>query len=471
MFSARESSDDHRGAQCTTRLINSSSIIFFMLVFAVISSYLFVASDRLMAIGFQSFGPFSTAYALSGDGNVVVGRTGELWRWTKETGIVDLPRLDLPGVLLGHRGTAASFDGSVIVGWSQTNEVGRVGFRWTQSDGIMELPLVPNDVSADGRVVVGNALNAARWTEQLGLELLGFPSDSPDVTEAEAVSADGQFIVGDSIVLPNGTPVRWVGESLEVEVLFRPGIGEFANISVTDISADGKVIVGNRSGLFISRQAFRWTEKDGRMDDPNPMGAEALGVTAVSGDGAVMVGGGSSVFEPGPGEGVGLIWDEHQGWRGFQQILVDSAVDIAGWSSLSPVDVSANGIVIVGNGINPEGQGEAWLVDLSNPAILPGDYNANNVVDQGDLDLVLLHWGSESTLFDPPDGWIRNLPIGRVDQAELDAVLLNWGKMQAEVGSVAAVPEPRSLFLLIALAPFALWCKPSTRRKSPLLRA
>jgi hypothetical protein len=317
--------------------------------------------------------------------------------------------------------------------------------------GIVELPLHPRDVSGDGRVVVGNAGDAARWTEELGLELLGFPPDSPDVTEAEAISADGGIIVGDSIVRPNGTPVRWVGESLEAEVLFLPGPGEFANVSVADISSDGNVVVGNLSGLSISRQVFRWTEEDGRINAPNPVGAQALGVTAVSGDGAVMVGSASPAFEPLPGDiSAAIIWDELQGWRSIRQILVDSAVDIAGWSSLSPADVSANGTVIVGKGINPEGHGEAWLIDLSNPALLLGDYNANNIVDQGDLDLVLLHWGSsEFNLFVQPEGWIRNLPSGPVDQAELDAVLLNWGNTQPVAGSATAVPEPSAVWLLV----------------------
>jgi hypothetical protein len=54
------------------------------------------------------------------------------------------------------------------------------------------------------------------------------------------------------------------------------------------------------------------------------------------------------------------------------------------------------------------------------------DYNANGYVDQGDLDLVLLGWGSE--LADAAGaGWYNDLPSGPIDQEELDKVLLNWG--------------------------------------------
>ena len=57
---------------------------------------------------------------------------------------------------------------------------------------------------------------------------------------------------------------------------------------------------------------------------------------------------------------------------------------------------------------------------------LVGDYNNSGQVEQGDLDLVLLNWGSDSAA-NVPAGWINDLPVGIVDQAELDKVLLNWG--------------------------------------------
>jgi hypothetical protein len=66
------------------------------------------------------------------------------------------------------------------------------------------------------------------------------------------------------------------------------------------------------------------------------------------------------------------------------------------------------------------------------PPVLVGDYNGNGRVEQADLDLVLLNWG---TALNQP--WVD----GTVDQAELDGVLLNWGN-EAALGSAAGVPEP-----------------------------
>lgn len=73
------------------------------------------------------------------------------------------------------------------------------------------------------------------------------------------------------------------------------------------------------------------------------------------------------------------------------------------------------------------------------PVQLPdGDFNANGQVEQGDLDLVLLHWGQDGSV--PPDGWESDPPSGLIDQAELDLVLLNWGETSTIM--TAQVPEP-----------------------------
>jgi len=74
---------------------------------------------------------------------------------------------------------------------------------------------------------------------------------------------------------------------------------------------------------------------------------------------------------------------------------------------------------------------------------LSGDYNASGQVEQADLDLVMLAWGSEET----PAQWISNPPTGAVDQQELDAVLLNWGS-GAPPGA-GSVPEPSTIVLCL----------------------
>ena len=74
------------------------------------------------------------------------------------------------------------------------------------------------------------------------------------------------------------------------------------------------------------------------------------------------------------------------------------------------------------------------------------------MVEQGDLDLVLLSWGSDT----PGEAWVNQLPgtgdftSPRIDQEELDRVLLNWGG-STSAAAATAVPEPTSLLLVMSL--------------------
>ncbi|MEM1026799.1 MAG: laminin B domain-containing protein [Planctomycetota bacterium] len=92
---------------------------------------------------------------------------------------------------------------------------------------------------------------------------------------------------------------------------------------------------------------------------------------------------------------------------------------------------------------------------------LPGDFDASGQVEQGDLNLVLKHWGQTRPL------WFNAGAFGSyaVDQEELNRVLEWWGRTSIEdpPGSDprgSAVPEPLSA---VGLAGLAL-LKPTRRR-------
>jgi uncharacterized protein YjbI with pentapeptide repeats len=110
-------------------------------------------------------------------------------------------------------------------------------------------------------------------------------------------------------------------------------------------------------------------------------------------------------------------------------------------------------------GVSPSGEfdvSSSYLWDLSElystgEARLTGtgsmaDYNGSGMVDQADLDLVILHWGTGSTV--PLTGWANDLPIGLVDQDELDKVLLNWGSAASGLATTS-VPEPSAAAILV----------------------
>jgi hypothetical protein len=83
------------------------------------------------------------------------------------------------------------------------------------------------------------------------------------------------------------------------------------------------------------------------------------------------------------------------------------------------------------------------------PLRVHGDYDANGVVDQRDLDLVLLHWGGEAL----PDDWHHDFPDLPIDQGELDMVLLRWGRSDGTpmLPVADSVPEPATFALLVAV--------------------
>ncbi|MEM1026826.1 MAG: endo-1,4-beta-xylanase [Planctomycetota bacterium] len=84
-------------------------------------------------------------------------------------------------------------------------------------------------------------------------------------------------------------------------------------------------------------------------------------------------------------------------------------------------------------------------------AMLPGDFNGNGRVEQGDLNLVLNNWGQ--AVADPDAlGWVNDAPDGAVDQGELNAVLNNWGVAVAPSFEGLDVPEPAVLAIFAALA-------------------
>ncbi len=81
----------------------------------------------------------------------------------------------------------------------------------------------------------------------------------------------------------------------------------------------------------------------------------------------------------------------------------------------------------------------------------PGDYDASGQIEQGDLDLVLQNWGSDSDTNGTPLGWLADLPDGVIDQGELDGVLQNWGRAAAPAFNSSVVPEPAVAALVVAV--------------------
>ena len=190
-----------------------------------IRAFRWTSGTGMIDLGTLPGGNFSEAHGVSGDGFVVVGAATNAqgqwraFRWTQPSGMVEI------GVLQGGNASiarAASGDGSVIVGKSTIANGQWRAFRWTAQTGMVDLGVLPGgiesealSVSSGGTVIVGWSRNfigdprAVRWTPQRGLEDLNvaFASllqDGSELYYANAVSADGRYIVGWGFRASNG---------------------------------------------------------------------------------------------------------------------------------------------------------------------------------------------------------------------------------------------------------------------------
>jgi len=119
--------------------------------------------------------PFTRAMAVSGDGRVVIGNgygpNGfEAFRWTAEEGMVGLGDL-VGGSFSSWANGGVSYDGSIIVGGSQSAEYASDAFIWDAAHGMRSIKNVLQD--------------------EYGLDLTGW-----NLEEAYGLSADGLTISG-----------------------------------------------------------------------------------------------------------------------------------------------------------------------------------------------------------------------------------------------------------------------------------
>jgi probable HAF family extracellular repeat protein len=316
-------------------------------------------AQNFEGLGFAAGYNSSRADGVSADGSVVVGLSGpqvvgsdQASRWTAATGMVGL------GFVPPATGTswalAVSGDGSTVVGNSGSPDQ---AFRWTASGGMVGLGFLPtggssvaNAVNADGSVVVGGGATtvngmgtqlAYRWTSSTGMVALGtLPGMQNSI--ANGVSANGNVVVGNSDCtncVSNPQAFRWTASSGMVGLGFLSGQ---TSSNASAISANGNVIIGNSGGDAVS-----WI--GGTINDLG-----AFTANAVNADGSVIV-----------GTGIGAdIWTQANGLMSVQDLLIVDGVNLTGWELQATTGVSADGRVLVGFGIDPQGLREAWIAQL-----------------------------------------------------------------------------------------------------------
>ena len=357
-------------------------------------------ADDFQGLGLLPGGTRTQVFGISADGSTAVGSGDtatfiEGFRWTASGGLTMLGLL--PGGSISFA-NAVNSDGSVIVGFaSSSNFANDEAFRWTQSGGMVGLGTLGGNyssaqgVNGDGSVVVGQsnmangALEAFRWTQSSGMVGLGFlPGGVNSV--ANGVSGDGSVVVGSSIAISTYSQAfRWTQNTGMIGLGFLPGD---SYSSAYAISADGSVIVGGSrlNSNPDNGQAFRWTQSGGMVGLGTLPGGTFSEASAVNSDGSVVVGTSQSSQAPG---GEAFRWTGATGMRSLTALLTASGVNVAGWQLTQASGVSADGNVIVGYGIDPSGQLEAWIAHctptcsgLITPAVISQSFAGQSAVGQ-----------------------------------------------------------------------------------------
>jgi uncharacterized membrane protein len=292
---------------------------------------------------------YSAATGVSGDGAVVVGRSGDrAFRWTLAGGMQELVP---PAGMTAAAALAVSADGSTIAGFAWSGpDVQRRAAIWTSAGPhLLETPpgwewSEAAALSADGSIAVGTVglqpwsdRRAVRWGASPGVEVLG---EAPSA--AYAVSADGS-IVGGIALLP-GTwfhAALWTASSGWSDLGVCSGCNE---TWVQSLSADGTVAGGHAITPIGQGWAFRWSSLGGPHHFYDWSGGN---VHAISGDGRVLAGHHDWFL----GAIRGQLWTSARGTMHVDAVLQALGVSLQG--DLHSVNgLNADGSVLVGRGLS-----------------------------------------------------------------------------------------------------------------------
>ncbi len=333
------------------------------------------------------------------------------------------PLGDLPGGSVFSKATGVSDDGRYVGGASVGSAEGFTPLRW---DGTTPQPLAlpgnftlgaeVNDISGDGQWVVGMGPSGPEF-EGLRWQPDGTPVVTgtilPGWSSANSVNRNGTVITGfDGLdFFDNSTMFRWTPGGGEQALGDLPGGASFSN--GTPVSNDGSVIGGYGSDA-LGHRPVTWTESGNFQVLATVPGGTGRGrVIGVSHDGTAAVGeaqvgapflparwaGGAAQLLGTPPvgytvgnafgsnadgskvvgiwretefsdelESVAFIWDPVNGARLLEDaLLADHGLSLPGWTLNMVTDITPDGLTMVGYGLNPAGDFEAYKVTVPEP--------------------------------------------------------------------------------------------------------
>ena len=139
----------------------------------------------------------------------------------------------------------------------------------------------------------------------------------------------------------------------------------FLGAEARAVTADGSVVVGfssNRIGTVnVIEEAFLWTEQEGTIS-LQPGGWSFSVAMDVSGDGSVVVGRG---VNPVTTSGAAFYWTPEVGMVDLRDLLIfGGATNLDGWRLISAEGISADGRKVVGTALDSSGGSQAFVATI-----------------------------------------------------------------------------------------------------------
>jgi len=206
------------------------------------------------------------------------------------------------------------------------------------------------DVSKDGTVSIGVAAVPNNGGQQAFHRVNGTVSLVPkldtDWSFAHGTSGDGSVIVGDEYIAGH-VAWFWSAATGTKQLVEQPA--GFENYYATDVSTDGKVIVGYSGGGY----AIRWSGPSYAQYKITQNSAYA----ATNQDGTASVG----TITTGTSTTSAAIWDANGSVHQVADYL--TGANLSGWTLTEAKGISDDGKVVVGNGVY-NGQNRGWIAHL-----------------------------------------------------------------------------------------------------------